>query len=106
VEGAGDGWADVATAFGTVRVEGAAEVGRAVTLALRPEQIGLGGEGWPLGGAVVTEAAFLGSHWRAAARADADGSTLRLHLPPGTGVRAGERLEPAVPSRTAALLAD
>ncbi len=96
----------MATAFGTARVEGAVEVGRSVTLALRPEQIAAGGEGWPLGGAVVTEVAFLGSHWRAAARADADGSTLRLHLPPGAAVRAGEWLELSVPATRAALLED
>jgi spermidine/putrescine transport system ATP-binding protein len=106
VVAAGEGWAEVATAFGAVRAEGAAAVGRAVTLALRPEQIAVGGEGWRLGGAVVTGAAFLGSHWRAAARADADGSTLRLHLPPGAAVRAGDRLDLAAPSRTAALLED
>ena len=91
----GDGWLEVETALGAVRVAGSASPGGPATLALRPEQVLAGAEGerlWPLGVAVVREAMFLGSHWRVAAEGLPSGQRLTLHLPPTPMPEPGDRL--------------
>jgi spermidine/putrescine transport system ATP-binding protein len=99
-----DGHADVATGYGQVRVAAeAAADGEAVALVLRPEQIAVGAAGtglFRLGPARVTDATFLGGHWRALARAEATGELLLLHLPAVPTPKQGDRLDlAAAPDR-------
>ncbi len=90
--------ATVATPFGawTVRADG--EAGREVWLALRPEQLGLGGadgdQSLSLGTARIIEAVFQGSHLKILAEsASAEVGELKLRLPPSTNLAVGEEIE-------------
>jgi spermidine/putrescine transport system ATP-binding protein len=106
----GDGHADVATGYGQVRVAAEAEPGEVVSLALRPEQLAIGETGaglFRLGPARITDATFLGGHWRVLARAEATGEQLLLHLPAVPAPKPGDRLElAAAPERLVLLPAE
>jgi spermidine/putrescine transport system ATP-binding protein len=103
----GPGWADVATAYGQVRVGAEAEPGEGVSLALRPEQLAIGEVGtglFRLGPVRITDATFLGGHWRVLTRAEATGELLLLHLPAVPAPKQGDRLDlTAAPDRLALL---
>jgi spermidine/putrescine transport system ATP-binding protein len=116
VGGVGQGWAEVATAHGRLRVslpdgDGAeSAIGRDVVLAVRPEQLAAGADAlgaglFRLGTAVVREATFLGAYWRAAASNAETGQPLMLHLPPTRPPAPGDRIPVAVAPEQMALLA-
>jgi ABC-type Fe3+/spermidine/putrescine transport system ATPase subunit len=97
----------VATGYGQVRVAAAAADGQAVALTLRPEQIAVGAADtglFRLGLARVTDATFLGGHWRVLARAEATGEPLLLHLPAVPAPKQGDRLDLAAPPDRLVLL--
>ena len=105
----GEGWIEVVTPCGSVRMPGCGVAHARLTLAIRPEQLVHGGdtgELWSLGEAVVREAIFLGAYWRVRSVCEPSGLELLLHLPPMRGPQPGERLPVAVPPASIALLAD
>ncbi|MFP6741393.1 MAG: ABC transporter ATP-binding protein [Alphaproteobacteria bacterium] len=89
--------ATVATPFGEWVVRADGEAGRKVWLALRPEQLGIGGadsdQSLSLGTANITEAVFQGSHLKVlATSASAEVGELKLRLPPATTLAVGEEI--------------
>ncbi|HEY9040371.1 MAG TPA: TOBE domain-containing protein [Roseovarius sp.] len=62
----------------------------ALTLCLRPEQIGMGKGGWDMGQARITDAAFFGTHFRCHLAPEAASElALIAHLPPNARPEAG-----------------
>lgn len=105
----GDGWIEVITPCGAVRIPGSGAAHARLTLAIRPEQIvhDSDSEGlWSLGEAILGEAMFLGSHWRVRCVCEPSGLELLLHLPPMRSPRPGERLPVAVAPASLTPLAD
>ena len=98
VERVEESHATVATPFGAWRVRADTEVGRKVWLALRPEQLGLGGTDGDLtvslGTASIIEAVFQGSHLKILAKSTSgEVGELKLRLPPSTNLAVGEQIE-------------
>jgi spermidine/putrescine transport system ATP-binding protein len=102
---AGEGWVLVETGLGAVRARGEGRVGAATTLSLRPEQIHACEGAWALGDATISDAMFLGSHWRVEVAMPTAGRHLTLHLPPARAPRVGERLALGADPASAAVLA-
>jgi spermidine/putrescine transport system ATP-binding protein len=93
VSGRDDERVTVETALGTLPVPGSAEVGRSVTLSIRPEHVGVGPSpagALPLSPATLGETVFQGTHLRVRARTEA-GLELLLRLPAGAPVTPGTR---------------
>ncbi len=85
----------VDTALGRFAVEGAAEVGQAVTLSVRPEHVHAGApkaEAQPLGTARVVEAGFFGTHHQCTAALDAAERPFKVRLPQKQGIAPGAEL--------------
>lgn len=62
----------------------------ALTLCLRPEQIGTGSGGWKMGRARIEDAAFFGTHFRCHLSPEAAPElTLIAHMPPNARPEAG-----------------
>src|SRR5262245_41504067 len=97
---ASSGVAWVKTAVGTLTVQAHADIGAAVTLSIRPEQllIGSAGDGaLPLGRGAVTETSFQGTHLRArVAMADDGGHELLLRVPATAGLAPEDGVELSV----------
>ncbi len=97
----------VETALGILAAPGTAEVGRTVSLSIRPEHLGLGPA--PAGflalpRVIIGEIVFQGTHLRVHARSEA-GFSLLLRVPAGAPVAPGARAEVhADPARIALLV--
>jgi len=89
------GRATVETALGRFAVEGVAEVGQAVALAVRPEHVqaseARGGE-QALGTARVLESGFFGTHHQCAAKLDGAERPFKVRLPQKEGIGPGTDL--------------
>ncbi|HXV24036.1 MAG TPA: ABC transporter ATP-binding protein [Alphaproteobacteria bacterium] len=83
----------IETALGTLAVPADAELGRSISLSLRPEHLGLGPAptgALALPSAIIEEVVFQGTHLRVRGRTES-GIELLLRLPAGSSVGQGTR---------------